>query len=201
MTVHLSMKSNIEQVTKDIERKYRKQIPFAVARALTDVAKHAKEEANRQTQTKFEGGATGWTRRSFAYRRATKTQLEAETYLRADHAYMVKQIEGGTRLPKRRAILAPARGTRLNKYGNITRGKMQQMITNKQKYYAKDDAIWERYGRNGSKVRRVANYIRRAQYQAKFPFYQIVEGIIGSRSVGFKARFTMRLAEAIRTAK
>ena len=195
------MKSNIKEVARKLETKYRKQIPYATARALTDVAQHAQKEANRQTTKKFEGGATAWTRRSFAYRRANKRNLEAQTYLRDDHEYMVKQIKGGTRYPKRRAIMAPARGTRLNKYGNITRGKQQQMITNKDKYFSQNDAIYERYGRGGSKVRKVANYIKRASYRAKFPFYEIVQGIVGSRTVGFKARFNKRLAEAIRTAK
>ena len=206
--MQISVESNIKEITKTLDRKYRKQIPYATSQALNDVAQRSYQESNKQTANVFSGGATRWTKNSFRYRRANKRDLMAEVYLRDDHAYMEYQIEGGTRYPKRKAIMTPTSKARLNKYGNFTRGKVQQMITNKEKYFhgapegsRGSEGIWERYGKGKSKIRKVASYVDKAEYSAKFPFGKIVTGVVGSRRSGFVARFASRLREAIRTAR
>lgn len=204
--MQIVVKDNIAEITKNLDRKYRKQVPFATSQALNDVAKRGYEESNKQTANVFAGGATRWTKNSFRYRRSNRRDLMSEVYLRDDHAYMEYQIEGGTRYPKRKAIMTPTRKARLNKYGNFTRGKVQQMINNKDKYFHGvpegrngSEGIWERYGRG--KIRKVASYVEKADYSPKFPFGKIVSGVVGSRRSGFTARFSYRLREAIRTAR
>ena len=204
--MQIVVKDNIKEITKNLDRKYRKQIPFATSQALNDVAKRGYEESNKQTANVFAGGATRWTKNSFRYRRSTRRNLMSVVYLRDDHAYMEYQIEGGTRMPKRKAIMTPTRKARLNKYGNFTRGKVQQMINNDEKYFkgvpegrTGSEGIWERYGKG--KIRKVASYIEKAEYSPKFPFGKIVTGVVGSRRSGFTARFTYRLREAVRTAR
>lgn len=211
--MRIVISDNMKEVAKNLDYKYQRQIPFAASRALNDVAMFARKESNRQTDKKFEGGATGYTKRAFFYRRSNKMNLLAEVFLRDSHSYLEKQIEGGTELPKRQTILTSTYKSKLNKYGNFTRGRMQQMINDKSKYFNGapkghpewGEGIWERYGRKtkagGQKIRKVGAYIDEARYKKRFPFYRIVSGVVESRSVGFSARFRERLDEATKTAR
>jgi len=211
--MQITISDNMKEVAKTLDSKYKRQIPFAASQALNDVAMFARKEANRQTDKKFEGGATGYTKRAFFYRRANKMNLLAEVFLRDSHSYLEKQIEGGTERPDHKTILTSTYKSKLNKYGNFTRGRLQQMINDKSKYFNGEPkghpewgaGIWERYGRKtksgGQRIRKVGAYIDEAKYKKRFPFYRIVSGIVESRTRGFTARFEERLASAVRTAR
>ena len=130
------------------------------------------------------------------------------------HEYMEFMVQGGTRFPERKAILTSTYKSKLNKYGNFTKGTMSRMLDDKTKFFkgvpkGQPDAgegIWERYGRSkaypsGRRIRKVGAYIDHAQYRPLFPFSKLTDGVVFSRDKGFNKAFSQRLADAIRTAR
>lgn len=209
------VKDNIAEITKNLDRKYRKQIPFAASRALNDVAKAARLENNKQTSAVFEGGAVGHTKRAFKYKTTNKRELAAVVFIDPKtHKYMEFMIAGGTRFPNNKAILTSTYKSKLNRYGNFTKGTMAQMLDDKTKFFKgvpkgqpnAGEGIWERYGRSksypsGRRIRKVGAYIDHAQYRPIFPFGTFTEGVVFSRDKGFAKAFRERLAQAISTAR
>lgn len=204
---------NIKDITRSLNNRHKRQIPFAASQALNDVAKEARLVSNAQTDKVFEGGATGFTKRAFRYKRSNKRNLSAEVFVSDNHDYMKFMIEGGTRFPDKRAIRVSTRHSKLNKYGNFTRATVQKMINDKKKYFTgvpkgmpgAGAGVWERYGRKtksgGQKIRMVGVFQDNAQYRPIFPFGEFVEGVVFSRNDGFAIKFRQRLEAAIRTAK
>ena len=211
--MQISVKSNMKEIAKRIERKHQRQVPFAASQALNDVAKSAALESNAQTGKVFKGGAVAHTKRAFRYKNSHKTRLFSEVYVAPQQGYMAYQIEGGTRFPKGRAVRVPTRNTKLNIYGNSTGSKLKAFRDNKAKYFTgvpkgMPDAgagIWERYGRKtkkgGQRIRMVSAFQPKATYKAKFPFEKIVGGVVADPVTGFGTRFRKRLDAAIRTAR
>lgn len=213
--MQINISSNINQITRGLNDIQKRQIPFATSRALNDVAKTAAMKTLRHKASRvFAGGATRFTLTGFLYRRSTKKNLTAEVFIEPQRGqYMQFQVGGGTRFPERRKILVPTNNTRLNKFGNITRGTYARIINDRQKYFSgipkglsgnSNLGIWERYGRSrrypaGRRIRMVAKYIDRAQYSPIFPFAETTRGVVFGRQDGFAVRFNKRLAAALRT--
>lgn len=122
-----------------------RQLPFAVALALTRTAQDVKTELTEEMRRVFDR-PTPFTLRSLYLARATKANLEARVWLKDDFGlrahYLMPQIEGGSRPLKRfesllvqRGILGrderivPAAGARLDAYGNVSRGQIVQVLS------------------------------------------------------------------------
>jgi hypothetical protein len=215
--MQISIKADIKKLTRGLNDIQKKQIPFATSRALNDVARQAASKTLRERADKvFEGGATSFTKSGFRYEKSNKKNLTAKVFIDPARAeYMKFQIAGGTRFPKNRALMIPTTHTRLNKFGNITRGTFNKLINDRSKYFsgipkgmqgAANEGIWERYGRQtkartGQKIRMVAKYRKRGQYQPKFPYADTVAGVVFGRKDGVAERFNIRLQAALRSKK
>lgn len=210
--MQISIKADIKKLTRGLNDIQKKQIPFATSRALNDVARQASTKTLRERADKvFEGGATSFTKSGFRYEKSNKQNLTAKVFIDPARAeYMKFQIAGGTRFPKNRALMIPTTHTRLNKFGNITRGTFNRLINDRAKYFsgipkgmqgAANEGIWERYGRQtkrgGQKIRMVAKYRKRGQYQPLFPYAETIEGVVFGRKDGVAERFRKRLAQAL----
>jgi hypothetical protein len=200
--MEISIRHNIKEVTRGLNKVQRKQIPFATSQALNDVAKDlARKQLPIEMQATFQGGATGHTKRAFLYERSNKRNLRARVFTNSrTHEYISYMVHGGQRLPKRRAIFIPSRNVKRNKFGNVTRAKMQKMITDN-KFFTKNDKKYEKFGRGGSKTRLVGVYKSSAMYRPVLPLDKIARSYIYSASVGFTPRFRERLTKALATAR
>jgi len=214
--MQISVTSNASAVAKAMDGLGRNQFPFAMSMALNDVARQAGSKTLKEkADDVFEGGAVPYTKSGFRYKKSNKRNLTAEVFVERGRAdYMRLQIYGGIRTPKDKKILIPTQHTRLNRYGNITRGTYSKIINDRSKYFSgipkglsgdQNRGIWERYGRatrsGGQRIRKVANFRDRANYQALFPFRKTVEGVVFARRTGFADRFQVRLKEALRNKK
>lgn len=211
--MQIDIRSNIKEVTKYLTNVQKEQIPFAASRTLNELAfKLARQTMPEEADKTFEGGATPFTRKGFQYTKSTKRDLLASVFVNPTRAkYMQFMISGGTRYPNKRAILVATENSRVNRYGNIPRGTMQQLINNKDKYFKgipkgkKGDnfaGIWERYGRKDQgRIRMVAAYTDKAQYQPLFMFAKIGNDVVFSRSGGFNEIFRRNLNYALSTQK
>lgn len=213
------MLSSIKIDLTELERNLpsvKKQIHFAASQALNTIAYQvARNEMPKKTNETFQGGATRFTQTGFKYIKSNKTNLTAYVFIdptRAD--YMKFMVQGGTRFPKKRAIIVATRHSKLNRYGNIPRGTLSSMIEDKSKFFkgipkgrhgANYEGIWERYGRQskagGQRIRMVAQYTDKAQYKPLFPFGTFVEGVVFSQNKGFVKEFRKRLKVALQNAK
>ena len=123
----ISLKDNTKEVLKDLGGVSKKQIPFATALALTKTAQSA-QKALRKAAIQQIDNPTPFTLRGFRIRKANKKTLTAEVFIADTQSeYLKYAIEGGTRTPKKRAIIQPG-AIKLNKYGNIPKNAINRIM-------------------------------------------------------------------------
>lgn len=192
--ISLSVKSDIAAVVKRLDRTVWKQVPFAAAKALTDTAKDVQRELNTAIEQVFDQ-PTPFTQKAVGIATATKQSLSARVFLKdVQAAYLGLQITGGTRLPKRRALVLPGSGLKLNQYGNIPRGKVQQLLARKDVFSGKVRGVaglWQRQKAGPPKL--LILFEPKAQYQKRLPFYEVARATI-------ERRLTANVEAALRSA-
>ena len=216
--MRLSIKHNIDEVTRGMSSIQKKQIPFATMLALNDTAFDLQRVYKAQTKQKF-SEPTKFTQTGFAVEKAKKTNLKAVVYVTEKRVdYMKLQVDGGVRHPKNKAIIIPNRSNSDDlakwKSGNLTKGAVNKIKKQKDKYFfgvpkgnQGSEGIWERYGRSatgsvsGARIRQVAKLSKQAKYKALFPWTSIGNGVAFSRSKGFDSHFAKRLRFALNTAR
>lgn len=135
--------------TRGIERSLsefvRKQEPFARMLTLNQVGGEVLEAVEREIDRSFDR-PTRWTKKAFYLRRATKQNLSALIERKSAvgrRFYLEVQSQGGKRrktgmerllsrrLPYAGIIntVAPAKGARLNRYGNLSPAQVQRMLS------------------------------------------------------------------------
>lgn len=130
---------------------------------------------------------------------ATKASLSARVHLKdVQAAYLGLQITGGVRTPKKRALVLPGAGLKLNQYGNIPRNKVKQLLARPDTFSGRVGnvaGIWQRT-RKGLKL--MLLYEPKAQYRKRFPFYEIVADVVRRR---LTANLDAAIALAVRSAR
>jgi hypothetical protein len=113
--------------------------------------------------------------------------------------------------------LAPARDAKLNRFGNISKGKINQILSslqaqrdssanspssssNRQRYFmmyknGQPTGIWERSGKKS--IKKVFNVIRQPYYRKILPFYRVGMRVVKN---SFSAYFRVSMNRAIKTA-
>jgi hypothetical protein len=215
------IKSNIEQVTKNLSRIQRKQIPFATSMAINDTAFGLQKEIKRQMPIKLDR-PTPWTISGVLVRKSKKTDLEAYVYMAGARGlpkssldrnqYIKYQVSGGTRHPKKRKIPVPYKNIKANKYGSMPKGKVKSLIAKRDVFVGNVkgiDGIWQRghYDQSGafyttkgraSSVRLLVAFENNADYKPKLPYQRISEGYTAHK---FEPNFRRALAKALASAK
>lgn len=128
-----------------------RQLPFATAKALTLTAKEAQAETYKEFERKFDR-PTPFTMRSLFIKPATKRDLTAEVFVKdraiggknpnSIAAMLRHQFGGGPRIVKvmesalRRAgllgqgeFIVPGAAAKLDRYGNVSRGQLAQILS------------------------------------------------------------------------
>lgn len=214
--MRIEVKTNIKELTSNLNRAQREQIPFAASQTINQLAfEISKKVLPNKTKEVFEGGATAFTQKAFNYAKSSKRNLIARVFIdEKREKYMRFMIAGGTRTPNKRAILVATDNSKVNKFGNIPRGTVQQMIQDKTKFFKgipkgregqQYEGIWERYGRankaGGQRIRMVGRYTDEAQYKPLFMFAEYAKNIVFARQGGFNERFKANLERALANAR
>ena len=220
--MQISVKSDVKELTKSLNRIQRKQIPFATSRAINTLAFDVRKMLQDGLDIHMDR-PTPYTKRGVQVEKSTKKKLVAEVGFRSKSfgkgkgsatqaSYMKRQIEGGTRKARSKAIPVPVpKNLKTNKYGSIVRGKIQNLLADKDKYFSGipkgiSDApgIWQRMPANSKrkkpngKIRMVIAWEPKADYSKRFPFKRIVETTVRTN---FRKRFDFELREALKTAR
>lgn len=221
--MQVNIKAEVKQATRYLTSVQKKQIPFATSKTLNQVAYHiAKNKKNplsmpQAVDETFAGGATPFTKRGFLFEQSNKKNLTAWIYLKdLQDSYMTFQVYGGTRFPKKKALLIPTTHSKLNKYGNFTKGTREKLFSDKKKFFTgvpkgfnnntQLAGVWERYGSKsksgGQKIRMVAKFKDSASYKPLFPFAEVAGKVVFSTGrFGFKVNFQKNLEYALKTAR
>lgn len=146
--MRLDVRGDITPLIRDLSNQSQKQVPFATALALTRTAKFAAQKIKEEMPRVF-NAPTAFTLNSLYVRTATKANLSAEVKIK-DEAFkampplrwLSPEVYGGGREPKRfetllraRGILGagqfvmPAVGAKLDSKGNVSRGQIQQILS------------------------------------------------------------------------
>lgn len=213
----LDIRADIKEAQKGLSRIQKRVIPKATSNAINDLLfPIAKKEAPKEMDRTFEGGATKFTQRAFRYSKSNAKNLTAYVFAGPIQGeYLKFAVAGGTRFPKNRTILASTKNSKLNEFGNIKRGELKKMLTDRKKFFKGTpkgqpylgEGIFERYGRKrwdrrnkkfiGGRIRKVASYIDRGQYRPIFPFAEIAGNVVFSRDDGIARKFRRRLREEL----
>lgn len=155
------------------KRTFERAAATAIRDALNDTARQARRDAMDELPKVFDR-PTPYTTRSIGYRQATTGRPVATVFVRESQLkYLGLQIEGGTELPKRKALLVP-KGVKLNQYGNMGRNKLKALLARKNTFSGRVNGtggIWERVG---GRLRLLVAYDDKRQVKPRFPFVEIV---------------------------
>lgn len=221
----------------DLERN---QLPFATALALTRVAEDVKARLQGEMRSVFDR-PTPYTLDSLRLIPATKERLSARVWIKdeADKAspatrWLTPEVFGGNRREKRVETLlqnrgligsgryiTPAKGAKLDRYGNLNRGQLQQILSglgaqfdrysnstdsrrsrgNRVRFFVmrkagRAFAIGERLGKRSIAVRLAI--VARPNYSTRLDFFAIGEAEARAR---LPSRFEAALAQALRSAR
>lgn len=123
--VTVSFATNIKEFKRGLSRFEKKQMPFAVSRGLNETAKVVVRDLNLLIPRRFDNPVP-FTRKPFMILYSTprpgrKNTLRATIRVKRLQAeYLSIEETGGTRFPKKTAIIIPEK-IRTNRYGNLRR--------------------------------------------------------------------------------
>jgi hypothetical protein len=186
--MHLSVKSNIDKILRDMKGKAAK-IKKVISDEINTTAFQARKEENSEIDKAFDK-PTPATQKAVIVKKSTAKTLLASVYIsnkRRQNEFLEKQVEGGKRKPKKKTLLAPTKkGGNKNRYGNIPRGKIARLLENKKKYFSGQPkgvakygsnppaGVWQRMGRKGDKkLRLLVSYSKTQRYKKRFRFYEV----------------------------
>jgi len=179
MIIDIEVGNGLEMFAKDV--------PYFASRALNDVVFKAREK-NTEKMINAIDNPTPFTKKGIRYKRSSKKNLVSSVYVEKNREDYLKFLyQGGIKKPKSKALRGVTKNTRTNKYGNITKNKVNIQLANKKKFFngipngarKREAGIWERMGRGGRKsIRMVLAWDREWKYEKKLDFYRPVQKIV-----------------------
>ena len=199
--VKINIDSDLATLAGKLNSLASKQIPRAIAFALTDIGaavvkaevQTAKQVFHNPTpfivkEPRKSGGSQAF-RLSFA----NPKKLESSVTIQPKQSQSLHwQIEGGSKTPTKQALVVPA-AARLNKYGNLSRTAVSRFLTKssgtgsgstfsgipKGTKFKDKPGIYQRMGPGGRKKLKPLVYWKpRATYQPRFKFYEVGRVIV-----------------------
>ena len=206
LTVNVS--SNYKRLSRSLDQLGRKQLPFAFAKTLNETMKAVGKYTVARTYPRaFDVRNRAFFKASIftgtTVRRATKTKLRVSARARFDRGNLQQHATGGSKRARSGRIAIPSRFTKAARRARGVRKALRPraVVDNPKGYIDRDgpsDAIYQRYGRGGNRVRLLYVLQPRARLRKRFRFYEDAQRI--TRSVSPKL-FRKNFSQAIRTAR
>ena len=135
--VGINVSADVKKAKKQLSRIQKKQIPFALSRAINDSLEDA-ERAEKGAIRNYIDRPTPWAMRGFKVNRSHKTRLRGSLEIQPSQwSYLKYQIEGGTSRRAGKPHAIPS-GVATNKYGGMTRNKVRTLLRQKGTFIATD---------------------------------------------------------------
>jgi len=228
----------LEDMNKALTDLEKKQLPFATSRAINNTLFKMRRDLQRVMERVFDR-PTGLTLKSPLFKKSTKKRLIGRLWIRDDvgkgnapATYLQPQIKGGggaglgvrgfkgfENLLRHRGFLPrgwyvmPAKGARLNKFGNFTPAKHKKILAEltiggkigkvfavrRQSAGGLPPGIYERSGRGRLKATAVMIFVKKQpHYRPRLPFDATTERTFNNH---FEKTFYKELDNALRTAR
>ena len=201
----INIRSNVDDVVRNIERKYRKQIPYATSKAINEVAKKARVEVDRQIKSL--DNPTPFTLKASFVKYSNKNQSPIKAIVGVkdiQEEYLKYAEEGGVSRPnKGKAKPVPTSGSK-NKYGNLPKTTTKQIGKGKvfsgtPKGGNRPPGIYKRMGQKGRKnLKMLASWHESTQHTQKMRVGDRVRIRVQRE---FEKELRKQVADAIRTAR
>lgn len=194
--IQISVQSEIKKVLSQLDTFSRRQIPFAIAKALTETAKDVQAEVKRDMPSKFTLRRQ-WIVQGIRIIPANKQNLTAFVYSKDSATFMGRQEQGGEKAPQKgRRIAVPTNAVRRTKTQIISRAELPANLTNSFVLEAKDGRTW---------IAKRFNKGKRAGVQLMYQLLPStrVKPRLGLRTTGdqvIRRRFTDKLVAALQAA-
>ena len=206
----LSVSSDVKKLTKRIDQKYKRQIPFVTSRALNSSAFDARADVQK-TLPRYLDRPNPYTIKSVQVGKSSKKKLIAavgfasKTFGKLPRnagippgEYMKRLIKGGVRQKKTARGIAVPVNARVNKFGNLSRNYLTKQVE-KPRSFVKDIkgtlGVWEQRGRGKNKsLRLLVSFKDRTTYPGGlFP----IKTVVGN---SFKRTFSKNFSKAFKDA-
>jgi len=215
--ISFSVQSEINKVLKSIDPLTSKQMPFAIAKALTSTAKAVQKDITSELPTAFTS-PTAFTKKAFTIKAARKTDLTAWVFAKdAQARYLAYGIQGGERRVKgfeRRidamggeagVMLVPTKAVKRDASGNVSLATIRRIAgqSNSKKYFVgtpkgnnRSFGVYERMA--GGKLRALLIEADVGNYRKRLNMIGIGKRVIQSQ---FMRELEASIAQAIATAR
>jgi len=125
-SIQVNVRHDLARLARDLDDFGKKQVPFAAARALTQVAVGIKTDVTAAEPDRF-NKPSRFTLAGLGVKTASKANLRAEVFMKPiQSGYLAWQETGGTEPPKKVAIVIPV-DIRRNAAGKLPRGALQRL--------------------------------------------------------------------------
>lgn len=222
----LDVRTNLNEFTRSLDAFAQKQVPFASALALTNLAKLV-QRAETLALTQDLDRPTPFTQKAFSVIRATKASQTAVVFAKDIQARYLAPVELGSKQVVSKTALTLPVDIATNAYGNIPKGALQRLKGNPNVFVGKVmtkngevGGVWQRVG-GGSIATRKTGAIRKGHVMPRsaddkgslkllirFTAPTTVKPILHYRSraatlikANFEREMSAALAQAMRTAR
>lgn len=197
----IDIKINTTSATRFLNNIATKQIPYAAMNTLNTVAFGVRDEEVKALDKHLDR-PTPFTKRGYEVVKASRGRLIASVRARQiQAAYLKYQVEGGSRGPKRQAIVLP-RAIGVNAYGNMPKGRVKSVLAQKTVFSGKVKGIggiWRRVGgKKNPGLKLLVKYTGKASYSERLPFYEVAQATVNRM---FMVEFNGKLGRALASAK
>lgn len=164
------------ELEKELNWLEKEQLPFVLQGTMNKLAFGMQEQTKKAMDKYYDGGATRWSKSGIGVRKATKRNLYAAVFTRADREYLAHTIFGGVVRPfdGMSSLVKPA-AQKLNKYGNIPRRTLARKANNEGKYFigrpkgakrSQPHGLYQTYKKKAPKL--IINLGDKSRYQKAF---------------------------------
>lgn len=181
----INLQTNVDDVISSLKNMKREQIPYAISLAINQTAQDVADEITKE-MPKHLDRPTPFTLKAYVTasgkwkgKRANKRDLMAIIQAGEVQAeYLAFQVYGGTRKPKKQAILVPTLKAPRNQYGNLSRATQKKYAQPSGKLFhagqreQKEPGV---YRNNRKTIEMLAAYELETQYEPRFPIYKIAQ--------------------------
>lgn len=203
--LRISVKADVKAVQKSFKNLKKKDLPFAISKAINDTMFQVKRKVNKDMDSSFRGGAVPFTKQGLMFKRSNKENLTGIMYLKPEqYKYLKYQMDGGVRSAERGFIPIPFRNrVSTTKYGNLRKDQIDRLLSSKQNKLLTINGVRGIYKIYKDKSRRphllVALNQKRVTYtKKKFKYY----GLVGSAANQyFRKNMEKAIAYAIKTSR
>lgn len=195
--MNLNIKNNIKQFTKQINYKYKDQIPFAISKTINELTTHSRDEVKKQIPNIFNNKKNWYSNKATGILRTTgnKFNLKGNVYVGNRNYFAFIQEFGGIRKPnKGRAFAIPFQNN-LPK-NRLKSGSVSKYLKQKNVFITKQGIVLQRkYRKNTIALYR---FKKQTKLKPRFKFYEICKAV-STRNL--EKCFYRNLREAIKTRK